>query len=193
MKRSSEQIFDELLILRCQANDKEAVGLLWKRWNPRILKWSFDFLHDQDLAYEVAQDSWLSIFQSIPKLKDPSLFKFWVYRIVQRRSADQIRKLQKERKINDELCRDVEPVKQKELELTQSPDEAALMLEAIKALPEQHQQILKLHYLENHSVKVIALLTELPEGTVKSRLFYARKYLKEQLKEVYHEQDRQRD
>lgn len=190
MKRSSNQIFDELLILRCQENDQEAVGLLWKRWNPRVLKWSFDFLHDQDLAYEVAQESWLSIFQSMPKLKDPSLFRFWAYRIVQRRSADQIRSLQKERKVNEDLSKESEPVRQKELELKSSPDQVTLMLDAIQALPEQHQQILKLYYLEKHSVKVVALLIGLAEGTVKSRLFYARKYLKEKLKEVNHEQDR---
>ena len=189
MKRSSEQIFDELLILRCQDNDQEAVGLLWKRWQPRILKWSFDLLKDQELAQEVAQESWLSIFQGLAKLKDPTLFRFWAYRIVQRRSADQIRKIQKERKLSEALDKESEPTHQKEMELRSSPDEVVLMLQAIKELPDQHQQILKLYYLEKHSVKVIALLIGLPEGTVKSRLFYARKYLKEKLKEVYHEQD----
>ena len=193
MKRSSEQIFDELLVLRCQEGDQEAVGLLWKRWQPRVLRWSFDFLHDQEQAYEVAQESWLSIFDGITKLKDPALFRFWAYRIVQRRSADQIRRLQKERKLGEDLEKETEPVRQQDFELKSAPDEVALMLQAIKELPAQHQQILKLHYLEKHSVKVIALLIELPEGTVKSRLFYARKYLKEKLKEVYHEQDGPRD
>ncbi len=106
MGRSSDQIFNELLIIRCQERDQEAIGLLWKRWQPRVLKWAFDFLNDQDQAYEIAQESWISIFKSIHKLKDPALFRFWAYRIVQRRAADAIKKLQRDRVVVEEtiLC-----------------------------------------------------------------------------------------
>jgi RNA polymerase sigma-70 factor (ECF subfamily) len=92
MERTPDQIFSELLIIRCQANDKAAQCLLWKRWNKKILKWSYDFIKDQDLAYEIAQESWISILSGIGRLKDVSLFRFWAYRIVQRRAADWIKK-----------------------------------------------------------------------------------------------------
>lgn len=184
MGRSSNQIFDELLILRCQERDQEAIGLLWKRWQPRLLKWSFDFLKDQDQAYEIAQESWISIFKSIHKLKDPALFRFWAYRIVQRRSADAIKKLQRDRVVmevtsHDNMIGDSGDAV--------AEDRIQQMLTVISSLPHLQQEMLRLFYLEKQSVKVIAGYLELPEGTVKSRLFYARKELKEKLKKIDHE------
>ncbi len=184
MERSSDKIFDELLILRCKEKDQQALGLLWKRWQPKVLKWSFDFVKDKNQAYEVAQESWISIFKSIDKLKDPAFFRFWAYRIVQRRSADFIRGQQKERNAINETAKCLDEV----VELVSTEEEKTdLMLRAIKQLPVLHQEILRLFYLEKYPVKLIAKSLRLPEGTVKSRLFYARKELKNKLKEVYHE------
>ena len=184
MGRSSDQIFDELLIIRCKDRDQEAIGLLWKRWQPKVLKWSFDFLKDQEQAYEIAQESWISIFKSIHKLKDPAFFRFWAYRIVQRRAADMIRKLQQERKVVEET---VEQSNVSEAAYAAEEDRIEQMLLVIRKLPALQQEILRLFYLEKYPVKIIAKFLELPEGTVKSRLFYARQELKNKLKEVYHE------
>lgn len=184
MGRSSNQIFDELLVIRCQERDQEAIGLLWKRWQPRLLKWAFDFLKDQDQAYEIAQESWISIFKSIHKLKDPSLFRFWAYRIVQRRSADTIKKLQRDRVVVEETSH-YSMISDSGDAATE--DRIQQMLTVINDLPDLQQEMLRLFYLEKQSVKVIARYLELPEGTVKSRLFYARKELKEKLKKIDHE------
>lgn len=184
MGRSSDQIFDELLIIRCQENDQEAIGLLWKRWQPRILKWAIGFLNDKEDAYEIAQESWLSIFKSIHKLKDPALFRFWAYRIVQRRSADFIKDQQRSRKAAKESLMGVSGIAHIEVE---HEDKVGAMLHTIKELPVLHQEMLRLFYLEKFSVKMISKFLELPEGTVKSRLFYARRELKNKLKEMNHE------
>lgn len=184
MGRSSDQIFDELLVIRCQQQDREAVGLLWKRWQPKVLKWSFSFLNNQDEAYEIAQESWISIFKSIHRLSDPAMFRFWAYRIVQRRSADFIKSQQRARQAAKESAADNPVTTQAEGD---KEDNVSVMLKAIKELPVLHQEMLRLFYLEKFSVKMISQFLELPEGTVKSRLFYARKELKNKLKEIHHE------
>jgi RNA polymerase sigma-70 factor (ECF subfamily) len=186
MERKAEHIFDELLIIRCQSNDDLAIKLLWKRWQPKISKWSFDFIKNTDDAQEVAQESWISIFASINKLKDPSLFRFWAYKIVQRRAADWIRKEQKSRKGIMEAAQNQVSFE----EQAGDEDLIAKMLLAIQALADHHQQILRLFYLEKTPVKVISILLRKPEGTIKSSLFYAREQLKEQLKFMNHEQIR---
>ncbi|MFT6826789.1 MAG: RNA polymerase sigma-70 factor (ECF subfamily) [Roseivirga sp.] len=183
MERKAEHIFDELLIIRCQDNDEVALKLLWKRWQPKLLKWSFDFIKDSDDAQEIAQESWMSIFSNLNKLKDPSLFRFWAYKIVQRRAADWIRKAQRDRKGLEEIkltYTEVDAPDTKE-------DQVSGMLLAIHALADHHQQILRLFYLEKTPIKVIAHLLDKPEGTIKSSLFYAREQLKKQLKLNNHE------
>ncbi len=184
MERKPEHIFDELLVLKCQDRDTEAQGLLWKRWQPKVLKWSFDFIKDQESAYEVAQESWMSIFKGIRSLKDPSLFRFWAYRIVQRRSADWIKREQRKRAGIEEIKKSAEEVEQS---ADQKVDQVELMLRAIKELPESHQQLLRMFYLERTPLKAVSKILGKPEGTIKSRLFYAREQLKKKLKELNHE------
>jgi RNA polymerase sigma factor (sigma-70 family) len=179
MERTPEQIFNELLVIRCQANDKEAQGLLWKRWQPKVLKWSYDFIKDQDLAYEIAQEGWISIFKGINKLKDVSLFRFWAYRIVQRRAADWIRKEQRQRAAVEVNTNERDQFEN--IENENKLDSVDLMLRAIKSLPNDHQQMLRMFYLEKTPVKVMAKLLSKPEGTIKSRLYHAREQLKKKL------------
>lgn len=185
MKRQPEHIFDELLVLRCQEHDQKAFALLWNRWQPRILKWSFDLIGDHELADEVAQESWVSIYKGMEKLKDPALFRFWAYRIVQRRSADWIRKEQRKRASLAEVEHDGPPIAASDM-ADNSEDTVSTMLKAIKELPEGHQQMLRLFYMEKMPVKLLAKTLGLPEGTVKSRLYYAREQLKKKLKENNH-------
>lgn len=184
MTKRSDQVFDELLLLQCQQGDQKAAGLLYKRWNPRVLKWSAELLRDDDLAQEIAQESWITIFKGLGSLKKLSLFRFWAYRIVYRRAMDYYRKQRREL----ELEREVElefsgPDSQEGREV----DRVELMLKAIQVLPLRQQQILRLFYLEQCSVKIIAGLIDLPEGTVKSRLFNARQQLKELINDMSYE------
>ena len=184
MERTPEQIFTELLIVRCQDNDKEAQGLLWKRWQPKVLKWSFDFIKDQDLAYEISQESWIAIFKGINKLKNVSLFRFWAYRIVQRRAADWIRKEQRQRVVVEASKNESDRFEN--IEEEDKVDSVELMLNAINTLPNDHQQMLRMFYLEKTPVKVMAKLLDKPEGTIKSRLYHAREELKKKLKNSNH-------
>ncbi|MCE7996598.1 MAG: RNA polymerase sigma factor [Roseivirga sp.] len=184
MERNSDQIFDELLVMKCQDQDQKAYALLWKRWQPRILKWSFSFINDADIAKEIAQESWVSIHKGIGKLRDPALFRFWAYKIVQRRSADWIRKEQRKRSSMEEVRHET-PVSEEETKETVDPVDT--MLASIKTLPEEHQRILRLFYLEKVPVKALAKMLKLPEGTIKSRLYYAREQLKKKLKNRNHE------
>ncbi|GAB5528048.1 MAG: sigma-70 family RNA polymerase sigma factor [Roseivirga sp.] len=179
MERNSDQIFDELLVIKCQDQDQKAYALLWKRWQPRILKWSFDFINDADVAKEIAQESWVSIHKGINKLRDPSLFRFWAYKIVQRRSADWIRKEQRKRNSIEEVRHEVVASEEDSSDVVDPVDR---MLAAIKDLPEEHQRILRLFYLEKVPVRLLSTMLGLPEGTVKSRLYYAREQLKKKLK-----------
>lgn len=182
MKRSADQVFDELLILKCQANDQTAIGLLWKRWQPKILHWSYGFLKNQNQADEVAQESWVSIIKGINKLKDPALFRFWVYKIVQRRAADWIRKEQRQRTSQHQF--EIEKVDAIE---GGADDKVEEMLKVIQGMSQQHQQVLRLFYLEKTPIKIIAKLLGKPEGTIKSGLHHARAQLKIKLKNKHYE------
>ena len=105
-------------------------------------------------------------------INDPARFRVWATSIVYNKSIDWIRRQQKQREVIQnqppELIEDQVDVNKEEL-----------VSVALKKLPKQQQLILSMFYSDDYSVSDIAKILKLPAGTVKSRLFNARKKLKE--------------
>lgn len=177
---NKDKIFDELLILKCHEGDTKAFRLLIKRWNKKLIYFACKFTHDVESAQDVVQNSWIAIHKGLHKLQDPSKFTTWAFRITYNKSMDALRSSRNKNEValNDQA--DFEEVKEED-------DSWNTISDLLKKLPEQHKLILTLFYLEQQSVKQIASVLKLPEGTVKSRIFYARELLKRKYKEVNHE------
>ena len=181
MKKNPDQVFDELLVLRYKSGDKQAMDLLVKRWHKRILMQVIRTTYEPEVAEDIGQEIWEAILKGIYNLKEPALFGIWALRIATRKAVDHIRKNSRERKIQEELMIDqVEPT-----ETTNDP--ARQVMTALKSLPKQQKTILSMFYLEKQTILEIATILEIPPGTVKSRLYHAREYLKKKIKEYDYE------
>lgn len=177
-----DKILDELLIYKCRDGDQKAFGLLIKRWNRKLISFAYKFSRDMDSARDIAQESWISIHKGLNRLNDPAKFSTWAFRIVYNKSMDHLRSQQKQSQIeasSDEIV-------DNELNDHHHHD-AATVSELLAKLPVQHKTVLTLFYLEQQSIRDIASILKLPEGTVKSRIFYARELLKRIYKEVKNE------
>ena len=172
MKESKDQVLDELLVIEYQSGDKKAMTILFKRWNMKLIKQGYWYTNNLQAAQDIAQDSWMAIMRNIHKLKDTSKFKAWALTIGRRKAMDWFRSQKKERLNKEDLV------------FSQPPEEGSLsektfaINKALMILPPDHRSILTLYYFEELSVKTIAKIHEIPEGTVKSRLFQARNKLK---------------
>ncbi len=172
MKKSPEQIFDELLVLRFRSGDEKAMNLLIKRWHSKIKRQVVRHTYEQEVAEDIAQEVWEAVLKGIYQLREPALFGIWALRIASRKAVDWIRSVQKERSLEIEA---------QEETMTEPTDEIELLRRGLKLLPDEQRQILNLHYLEKNSVVEISVILDIPAGTVKSRLHAARKRLKELL------------
>ena len=174
MKFKQEHILDELLVMRTQNGDMQAFSLLVKRWQPALLRQAYRLTRNDDAAQDVAQETWQAIAKGILKLKSPQAFKTWSFRIVSNKSANWIKDQQKQRILQ---------LESDELEVPEDHDERlgniSLIRKSLNELPVKSKTILSMFYVDNQSVKEIAEIFSVSEGTVKSRLFYARKMLKE--------------
>ncbi len=135
--------------------------------------------HRQD-AEDVAQEAFVRAHRSFSELRDRERFRAWLARMAWRLALDH-RRGQKRRSAREE--RAVLP------DVTPSHEEAALAKErsarlwtAIDALPERLRLVVVLASIEEHGIKEVAAIVDAPEGTVKSRLFEARKMLQEMLR-----------
>lgn len=83
-----QKSFVEWLVVRCQHGEREAFEELVKHWQQRFYLYAFNRLREQEAARDVTQDAFLSISRNISKLKDPTTFPKWGFRIVERRCID---------------------------------------------------------------------------------------------------------
>ncbi|NLX94904.1 MAG: RNA polymerase sigma factor [Rhodopirellula sp.] len=176
--RTPDDIHDELLVIRCQDGDREALAELVDRWQPKLLRQAMRLTGTADSAADVIQETWVAIVRGIRRLDDPAAFRDWAYRILTHKSADWVRDRQRRRATGRPLA--VEPVETAPATEDSSDDVTALR-NAIKLRPNQQKTILGMFYLDGMPVRLIAEVLSLPEGTVKSRLYHARCHLKEVL------------
>jgi len=173
MDRPTEQLADELLVMRCQDGEADAMAELVRRWQRRLWRHACRMTGRQDAAWEVAQEAWLAIVRGIGRLHDPARFPAWAYRIVTNKAADWVARRRRRRDTQRELPPEA-PAADPPGEDGPRDDLQA----ALRRLPTRQRAILSLHYLEGLSVAEIASALSVPPGTVKSRLHQARNELK---------------
>lgn len=173
-------VFDELLILRFQGGESAALETLASRWNARLFRHACRLTRDRELASDALQDAWLAIARGLQRLQDPTRFPGWAHLIVGNKCRDAIRKLQRRRRLKNDVAQ--EPRSESvpaAVESAQVDPRLAALRSAMADLPDDRRTLLSLFYLEQMSVEQIAVAMDLPAGTVKSRLFYSRRKLRD--------------
>lgn len=173
-------VLDELLILRFQSGESAALESLAGRWNGRLFRHACRLTRDRELASDALQDAWLAIARGLHKLQDPARFPGWAHRIVANKCRDLIRKLQHRRKLKDAVALEPQETSVPPAADARAVDpQIAALRRAMAELPDDRRMLLALFYLEQMNVEQIAVAMDIPAGTVKSRLFYSRRRLRE--------------
>ena len=138
--------------------------------------------HRQD-AEDVAQEAFVRAHRSFASLRDRERFRAWLARMAWRLALDH-RRGQKRRTAREERV-----AVDESSAIPESHEDAMLAAErskrlwtAIDQLPERLRLVVVLASIEEHGIKEVAAIVDAPEGTVKSRLFEARKMLQEMLR-----------
>jgi RNA polymerase sigma-70 factor (ECF subfamily) len=139
---------------------------------------AFGVLRHREDAEDVAQDAFAKAYRSFHQLRDRDRFRAWLVRMTWRMALD--RQRANRRRGARELVIEVEPTTASTDSMI-TRERADRLWAAIDTLPEKLRLVVVLAGIEGHDVKEVAALLDVPEGTVKSRLFVARKHLREQL------------
>jgi RNA polymerase sigma-70 factor (ECF subfamily) len=131
-------------------------------------------------AEDVAQEALLRAYRRFHRLRDRNRFRAWLVRIAFRLALDRFRSA-KRREQRETLW--AQPVPRPTTEdLAASSEFQEHLDRALEALPEKLRLVLLLSAMEGHTQEEVAAMLGLPLGTVKSRLFFARKQLAEKLR-----------
>jgi RNA polymerase sigma factor (sigma-70 family) len=132
---------------------------------------------DADRAKDMVQEAWMEILKSLGRLDDVAAFPAWAYRIVTRRCQRAFHALDQILLSSED--HDSEQIQWVTEDLSvESTAELSIVVQAIGRLPASQRVAIALFYLEELSVAEIAIATDVPPGTVKTRLMHARRKLR---------------
>ena len=183
---------DDELITRTLAGDDDSFSLLVERHKDFVYTMTVRILKNEQLAEEVAQDSFLSAYRSLKRFRHKSKFSTWLYRICYNLSLNALAKENRSRILFSD--RDIEDVQSAQIisDETESPlryadnrDLTNIVNECIDELPVKYGSILSMYHLSQLKYEEISIVTGLPIGTVKSHLYRARNLLKKMITDRY--------
>jgi RNA polymerase sigma-70 factor (ECF subfamily) len=139
-------------------------------------------LRRREDAEDVAQDAFLRAHRAFASLRDRDRFRAWLVRTAFRLALDRRRGEKRRARREDAVAVNAPAHAESAEDAAARAEMHALVAEAVDTLPEKLRVVTVLAAIQEHDVASVARLLELPEGTVKSRLFLARKALAERLR-----------
>ncbi len=165
---------DQELIRKCQQGEQKYFRILYQRYQTRVRAILFQ-LCGSELLDDLVQEVFLKVWKGLPQLRQINYFSTWLYRISWNVANDRRRKLAKNKQEKETLAQNSHVVTtQIHGDLLQLHYQD-LVQRSLNNLSLEHRAVLVLHDLEELPQKDVAKILNIPVGTVKSRLFNARK------------------
>lgn len=181
---------DREMVERVLAGDDTAYRGLVEKYQERLYTMAYGVLRNREDARDVTQDAFIKAYRNLANFRKESSFYTWLYRIGMNLSIDMTRK--RKRREASGLREDVATRNEEgavhEMHHQDNPRRVierrqlyAQIMDAMDQLPEDQKQVVLLRELEQMSYREIAEVMDVAEGTVMSRLYYARKKLQQLL------------
>jgi RNA polymerase sigma-70 factor (ECF subfamily) len=186
------QLDDHVLVKAHVNGDPKAFEVLFRKYKDVLHRLVYSIVRDETLVQDVVQEVFLLVYRHLHKFRQDSAFKTWVYRIAVNEAIRHLSRLKRWQSLSeDELEARVATTTLVVSTIGESPERMFIEGEqrvhisaAIASMKPHHRLILNLFYLEELPVQDIARILEIPEGSVKSRLFYARDALRKVLEPI---------
>jgi RNA polymerase sigma-70 factor (ECF subfamily) len=167
----------EKIVHRCRDGERTAFEELFEMYQPR-LKYYVRRLDGGGISIDdTLQDIWLTVFKKIHELKHTQVFTVWLYRIARNKVYDEFRNKERFARLPEE---DGIPVSDSAEPLFDRRNTEKLHA-ALNELKPIHREVLTLSFIEQMSYQSIADVVGCSIGTVRSRIFYAKKSLREEM------------
>ena len=187
---------DEQLILEFQNGNVEAFNEIVFRYKDKVVNFLYRYTGSREESEDLAQDTFLKLYKSKHLYREIARFSTWFYTIAINIAKTNLRK---NKRYNSISISEFDPDNEKDFDLPSdvlTPEETAQagienyhIQKAIDSLDEKFKQVILLRDIQDLDYDEIAKITELPLGTVKSRINRGREKLKEILSDIYKPKD----
>jgi RNA polymerase sigma-70 factor (ECF subfamily) len=173
---------DETLIARIADGDRLAMQVLFARHHVRVYRFILRLVHNQATAEDLISEVFLDIWRQAGKFEGRSAVTTWMLGIARFKTLSALRRRQED-ELDEETAERIEDQADDPETALAKKDQGAVLRQCLTALSAEHREVIDLVYYHEKSVKEVAEIVGIPEATVKTRMFYARKKLSELLQE----------
>ena len=144
------------------------------------------FVVDHDLAQDILQDTFIKAYQNFHQFKQESQLYTWLYRIATNESLQQLNKMKKMQKSDEEVGNHLQNLVADNVQ--PSADEIQVLLQkAINTLPDKQKLVFNMRYYEDLPYEEISQILDMSVGTLKTNYHYAKQKVEDYLKQNYTE------
>jgi len=174
---------DEILIGRIAGGDRLAMHALYARHHVKVFRFVLRLVRNEASAQDLISEVFLDVWRQAGRFEGRSAVSTWILAIARFKALSSVRR-RKEAELDEEQAEAIEDDADTPDVALQKKDTGELLRRCLAKLSPDHREIIDLVYYHEKSVEEVAEIVAIPENTVKTRMFYARKKLAELLKEA---------
>jgi RNA polymerase sigma-70 factor (ECF subfamily) len=176
--RQTSDLPDAALIRSMAAGDKHAMQILFARHNVRVFQFLLRFVGDKSAAEDLVSDVFLDVWRQAGRYQARSQVSIWLLAIARNKALSALRRRSTEELDEDAAAAIEDPQDNPEVTL-QNRQKTEILLNCPTQLSPAHREIIDLVYYHEKSIDEVAEIIGVPQNTVKTRMFYARKRIAE--------------
>ena len=172
---------DEVLIGRIANGDRLAMQVLFARHHVRVFRFVLRLVRNEATAEDLISEVFLDVWRQAGKFEGRSAVSTWLLSIARFKALSVLRR-KPESELDEETAEAIEDTSDTPDVTLEKKQKADIIRKCLSGLSNEHREIVDLVYYHEKSVEEVAEIVGIPEATVKTRMFYARKKLGELLK-----------
>jgi RNA polymerase sigma-70 factor, ECF subfamily len=177
------EVSDKALVEAIAEGDKHAVSVLFARHGVRVYRFILRMTRHHSLAEDLANEVFLEVWRQAGKFEARSQVSTWLLAIARFKALGAMRRLQRE-EFNDEAIAAIEDPADSPEAIVEKTDRVNELRKCLTRLSPDHREIIDLVYYHEKSIAEVSEIVGIPPGTVKTRMFHARKKLAMLLQET---------
>jgi RNA polymerase sigma-70 factor, ECF subfamily len=171
-----QTISDEALIARIAAHDELAMQVLFVRHHVRIYRFALRLVRNRQQAEDLVSEVFLDVWRQAAKYQGRSAVSTWLLAIARFKTLSSLRRREEE-ELDEAAAATIADTGDDPEVAIQKKEQSGILRNCLTRLSPQHREIVDLVYYQGMAIGAAAAIVGIPENTVKTRMFHARKRL----------------
>jgi RNA polymerase sigma-70 factor (ECF subfamily) len=177
-RAAAYEITDEILLRSIADGDKQAMQTLFARHNVRVYRFLLRFVSDESAAEDLVSDVFLDVWRQAGRYEGRSQVSTWLMAMARNKALSILRRRQAE-ELDEEVAEFIQDPSDSPEAMLQTQQRTEILRKCLTHLSPAHREIIDLVYYHEKSIEEVAEIIGVPQNTVKTRMFYARKRIGE--------------